>query len=137
MKASPAMIARVPANDLNHPDLSILKAWNNRQEILAEIEQRSSFYNADDWQHDQFDFHNELIVQTPARTLDGAMLKLWVAMEAAGGDGFTAARTAESDTIRRADTDEIAMIAPELDFPQCLIFRIIGELAAIANEGRA
>jgi hypothetical protein len=118
----------VPAD---HPDAFIVAAWNKRQEALAALEARGTFYDADDHspkEMEAFDTLENGIPLLPALTAYGLIAKLWVSMTHRGPYCSTAEIRAEQDTIRRADYAEVEALLDRLDFDQQATFRAIRDL---------
>lgn len=133
LMAAPAAVtmAVVP----NDPDARLIAAWNLRQRTLADIEAKGTFFSA--VHHSPamaalFD-HAEMIVhEATANTPRGVLAKLWVALSHMG-DGFTEERTLQHEAIRRADFNEVAAFADDLDFDADTTFGAIRDLTRIVE----
>lgn len=122
------------------PDAAIIKAWNKRQTILAEIESRGRFYDVESHSETEgmaFDHITMLIDRLSAKTLEGVAIKLWVAAEHAGGQCFNDKDRSRQDALRRADVQEIACFIDELDFPQKGLIHTAFNLATIIQAKAA
>lgn len=129
LKAAPVPIGAVEIAD-DSPDKMILGFWNVRQNILATIESRGSFYNSEAHSSAEtadFDNLENMIPKMPALTVEGVMAKLWIAMGHCG-DGWSLERRAQGDAIRRADFDEVEAFEDQLDYNAQAIFRAICDL---------
>lgn len=126
----PAVTFDVSSND---PDAALLEAWNMRQQSLAEIETRGSYFDVETHSRDQGDIHDaaeETVRLLQAKTTRGILVKLWVALSHCG-DGFSDEHRAQSDAVRRADLAEVEGFAVDLDFAPEVVFGAIRDLTAI------
>lgn len=114
--------------DCEHPDAVIIRAWNKRQEALAEVESRCRYYDVDDSGLELFNTLDDGIPDLPATTPLGLLPKLWIAMAAAGSGIGSDEGRAQSDAIRRGDYDEVSTFVRELDWDQQVIFKIITDI---------
>jgi hypothetical protein len=122
-----------------HPDAAILTAWNTRQNALAAIERRGRFYTCEEHSpHDAaaFELAEEYIGKSLAKTPEGLLAKMWVALSLAGGGVRYEWQQVVQDIIRRADFNEVALWHDRLDLDQQVIFTVLFSFAAQAGGRR-
>lgn len=113
------------------PDAGLLAAFNQRLQLLAEMESVCRYYDASDETPAKmivFDALENSIPKMPARTPQGVMAKLWIALAHTGPFCANDEIRAESDTIRRCDFEEVEAFEERLDFDQQIIFRAIRDI---------
>lgn len=112
----------------NDPDVALLRSWNERQRILAEIEAHGRYYDGDNncpAKMHAFEIFENAIPKMQALTAKGLLAKLWIALEHRGPHITTDELRAESDAVRRADFEEVEGFAERFDFDQSVIFEAI------------
>lgn len=122
------------------PDEALLRAWNGRQTALATIEGRGTFFDGE--QHSPtelsvFDAMEEAMRHLRAKTIEGVLAKLWLAMSHMG-DGFTEATSNLSDTVRRVDVDALegSEVTAAFDFAQEVVFDAIKAVTSLAQSAQ-
>lgn len=136
LMAVPVMAISTVAVAQGSPDAELIQSWNARQKALAAIEANGSFFKAETHSPaatKRFDDAEMRVFNLPAKTVEGAILKLWVALAHSGGQMQSDEQRAQWDTIRRADLAAVESFADDVDFDTALIFQSIRALSAIGR----
>lgn len=133
LMAAPAAVTMAVVPD--DPDARLIAAWNLRQRALADIEANGTFFSAESHSPGMtalFDQAEMILHDGTAKTPRGVLAKLWVALSHMG-DGFTEENAIRGDAIRRADFNEVAAFADQLDFGAETTFGAIRDLTSIVE----
>jgi hypothetical protein len=122
-----------PAARSDGHDTALMAAWSTRQQAMAAIRLRGSFYMAPDHSPAETlanDKAEQAIADLRADTIEGVLAKLWVslAQHLAPQDGDQESGLWLSAT--KADIPALAEFEDDFDFPQRLIFSAIRDLSA-------
>ena len=118
------------------PDRELIEAWNARQTAFATIEGAGSYYSARTHspvalsEHEQAD---AAVYSGDAKTLEGVLAKLWVAISYCGDKLASETDYMVSDAILRADLDDVDAFRDHLDCGQEFLFHAIKNVTAMVE----
>ncbi len=129
------MIAATGIRAADSPDAELLAAWRTRQQTLARIERRGTFFDME--RHSPrlvaiYDEAEMAIYNLPAHTPAGVLAKMWLAFSHMG-----VARDEEDrvrhDVIRRAHLPVVLLYRHRLDFEEGTMLSAIESLTRIVE----
>ena len=112
-------------------DATLLAAWERRQNALAIIMTRGSFFHGATHSPREYDIYakaEEKIAATSAATVRGVIVKLWVALDATG-TSFIESDRVMHDAFRRANIAELMPLRPDMDYDAEIIVSTISDRA--------
>lgn len=116
-------------------DAELLALWRDRQSMLAAIERRGDFYDAQTNAPGliaSVERNEKAIVDMPAATPAGALAKAWVAWSFIG-EGLNMSDVEVGDLVRRADLAELAARRADLDFDQRAMLGVVEALVTMVE----